>query len=278
MPTEVETQQVEQMVRTLRSQDMLTVVECLLILALGFILSRLIQNAIAKMLEKSERIDPLLKPILRTSFRVVWDLAVILLVAGVLGFQMTSIVAILSVVGLAVSLSIQGILSNLAGGVIVLMSKPFSVGDFIETDGVTGTVQGISFMHTRLATVDSRSVLVPNGQIANAKLINYSNVPSRRITLPISISYDIAPEAVREAALEALENVKKKMSYALETPVPQVNLVSYGDSGINYELWVWCKPANYLTLMYALNEEIYTVFRQRGVEITYPHVNVHMVK
>lgn len=278
MPTEVETQQVEQMVRTLRSQDMLTVVECLLILALGFILSRLIQNAIAKMLEKSERIDPLLKPILRTSFRVVWDLAVILLVAGVLGFQMTSIVAILSVVGLAVSLSIQGILSNLAGGVIVLMSKPFSVGDFIETDGVTGTVQGISFMHTRLATVDSRSVLVPNGQIANAKLINYSNVPSRRITLPISISYDIAPEAVREAALEALENVKKKMPHALETPVPQVNLVSYGDSGINYELWVWCKPANYLTLMYALNEEIYTVFRQRGVEITYPHVNVHMVK
>ena len=185
----------------------------------------------------------------------------------------SSFLAVFSVIGLALSLAVQGVLKNFAGGMIILASKPFSLGDYIEAETVAGTVEEISLLYTRLTTPDGRTIYVPNDVLYSSQMINYTYSGTRRIEVPIGVSYDNTPEQVRAAALDAISTLEG----TLADPAPAVYLDSYGDSSINYLVQVWVPATNYLSMRYALNERIYDAFQRHGVEITYPHLNVHTI-
>jgi small conductance mechanosensitive channel len=185
----------------------------------------------------------------------------------------TSVVALASVLTLAVSLALQNALSNLIGGFTLLYTKPFHSGDFVEIAGQSGTVQEIGLTYTKLATADNKSVSIPNSAVTAAEIVNYTVLGTRRVSVEISASYDAPTQAVLEALREA-GNVPTR----LEEKAPFAALNSYGDSAINYVLHVWCTADDYWTTLFAVNEKVREVFAAKGIEMTYPHLNVHLDK
>lgn len=202
-----------------------------------------------------------------------WSVAVII-VCQSLGIQVTSLVAVLSVAGVALSLSIQGIMSNLFSGVCVLGTRPFVAGEYVSLNGIEGTVDSVGFFYTSVKTVDNKLISVPNSEITSAKVINFSREALRRVDLTFSASYDNGTEQVKNALLESA----RADSRVLDTPAPFAGLLSYKDSCIDYVLRVWVKSGDYWDVYFALNESVRESFKRHGVEMTYNHVNVHVVK
>ncbi|MBQ8137778.1 MAG: mechanosensitive ion channel family protein [Clostridia bacterium] len=244
----------------------------LLILVGGLIISKFLLRSLSKLLEKSKSIPKTLHGTLRTILRIVLDLLVILTAANAIGIPTTAFVALLSIVSLAITLSLQGILSNLAGSFIILISKPIAVDDFIELDGMSGTVKEIKMMYTKLEAPDGRSLYIPNSRIYTVDMINYNQNGRRRVEVDVSASYDAHPETVRKAILQAVEET----GCALDNPAPMVWLLGYGDSAIQYRAMFWCTSNVFITAKFDFTERLYDTFKQNGVQMTYPHVNVHM--
>ena len=242
------------------------------VLVLCLVVSRILMKLFARFLNRAKQIDPSLHSMLRAMLRFVLYFISILFAANVLGVPINSFLALFSVIGLAVSLAVQGVLNNLAGGIIILASKPFSLGDYIETDAVAGTVKEIGILHTRMISVDGKMIFVPNNLLYTSKLVNYTSSGARRIDLNLSAAYYNPPEQVRAAALEAVAAVPG----ILTDPAPQLLVEAYGDSAIQYTLRCWVRSTDYTDARYALNEAVYGAFSKNGVEMTYPHVNVHM--
>ena len=163
-------------------------------------------------------------------------------------------------------------LSNLAGGFIILSTHPFDLGHFIEHDGVTGTVREISMQHTRLETPDGKMIYIPNSRLSGGRIINYSETGKRRVELTVSASYGHTPAQVRNAVMAAVERTEGILS----DPAPAVYVDGYGESDIKYGLWVWTEGANFLRVRRDLTELLYTTFAEKKVEMTYPHLNVHL--
>lgn len=256
----------------LKSIDLNRVLIGLAVLAACLLATRLIMRLTNKLLKKIPQIDKSLHTMLKTALRIVLYFISIVFAANAMGVPVSSFLAVFSVVGLAVSLAVQGVLSNLAGGVIILASKPFALGDFIETDAVSGTVKDIGFLHTRMISPDGKMIFVPNNLLYNSKLINYTSSGTRRVDLNISAAYDYGPDEVRSAAMKAIRTVPG----ILHDPAPQVLLETYGESAIQYTVRVWTPAQDYMDVRYALSETIYQAFRENGVKMTYPHINVHM--
>ena len=267
-PTE---ETVQEYVSIFSSIDWITGVKALAILLIGFILVKLLLKGVRKGLKQSH-IPPTVHSMILTLLRILLDVIVILSAANEIGIPVTSFIALLSLAGLAVSLAVQGILSNFASGFIVLSSHPFEVGHFIEHDSVTGTVREIRMLHTRLETPDGKMIYVPNSTLASSRVINYSETGKRRVEISVSASYNNSPDQVKAAIQSAVQ----KTPGILEDPRPMIFLDSYGDSAINYRLMVWVNGADFLTVKNALNEALYTAFAEHRVEMTYPHLNVHM--
>jgi len=204
---------------------------------------------------------------------VLWLVAICALL-GYLGVPMTSLVALLSVLGLAVSLAIQGILGNLAGGITILTAHPFSAGDFVDAGGVTGTVREVGLVYTKLDTVDNKVVYIPNGEISAKTITNYSGNDKRRVDLKFSVSYDAPAETVKGC----IARVVGEHPLTLPTPEPLIRVSSYGSSSIEYVLRVWCATEDYWTVYFDLLEQVKAAFDKAGVEMTYDHLNVHMVE
>ena len=262
---------VQKYVDVFQKVDLKTAAVTVTILVVGLLLTRLIRKAVGKGLERSN-VPKTLHSMLLTTLRLLLDLLVILTAANYIGIPVTSFVTLLGLAGLAISLALQGALSNLAGGFIILATHPFEVGHFIEQDGISGTVKEIRMLHTRLETPDGRMIYIPNSSISGARVINYTETGKRRVDLSVSASYDNSPAQVREAVLDAISRVEG----ILPDPEPVVALESYGDSAIQYTVLVWVNGADFITIKRALSEEMYTAFADHGVEMTYPHVNVHM--
>ena len=242
------------------------------VLVVCLLASKYLTKLIDRGLKRAKNIEPTLHTFITTAMRWLLYFVSILVAANTLGIPITSFVAVFSIVGLAVSLAVQGVLSNLAGGMIILASKPFMLGDYIESDSLSGTVTDIGFLHTRLTSPDGKLIFVPNSILYTSKVINYTTLGTRRLDLTINASYDAAPEAVRAAAFEAMAGLD-----GIEAePAPQVLVESYGDSAIQYTIRLWTKAAAYWDVRYALNERLYGAFRRNGVEMTYPHLNVHV--
>jgi small conductance mechanosensitive channel len=206
--------------------------------------------------------------------KVILYLIALLIVAQSLGIDVTSLVAVFSLAGLAISLSVQNSLSNLASGVLMLITKPFSVGDYIEAGGIGGTVSEISFIHTKLLTADKKIIFVPNSDIASSKIINYSSEPFRRVDLNFTASYDAPIEKVKEALLNAVNDCK----IFCDEPAAFVNVLSYQSSSIEYTVRAWCKNEDYWTGYFSLMENVKKEFDLNEIEMTYDHLNVHMIK
>ncbi|MBP3653342.1 MAG: mechanosensitive ion channel family protein [Clostridia bacterium] len=236
------------------------------------LVTRLIMRLTSRLLKKTHHIDQSLHTMLKTTLRILLYFISIVFAANTMGVPVSSFLAVFSVVGLAVSLAVQGVLSNLAGGVIILASKPFALGDYIETEAVAGTVKDIGFLHTRMIAPDGKMIFVPNNLLYNSKLINYTSSGTRRIDLNISAAYDCSPEEVRRAAMAAIRSTPN----VLHDPAPEVLLEAYGENAIQYTVRAWSLAQDYLTVRYTLSEAIYQAFRDNGVKMTYPHINVHM--
>lgn len=245
----------------------------LLLLALGMLLIRVILRLCDRAFDRSERLAPF-RTYLRSTLRAVLYILLALAVLGSIGVEITSFVALLSVAGLAVSLSLQNTLSNVAGGVMLLISKPFTVGDYVSCDGIEGAVRAVDLAYTTFTTVDNKEIFVPNSQIVTAKIVNYNALGRRRVDLTYTVSYDAPTETVRTAILEAVAAFPQ----VTDEPAPTVVLSEYGASSISYLARLWVSAADYWTVYYGMNEKVRETFAAHGVEMTYDHLNVHMIK
>lgn len=220
------------------------------------------------------KLDASVRTFLRSGLKVILWLVALCILLGYLGVPMTSLVAVLSVLGLAFSLAVQGVLSNLAGGILLLSSHPFSAGDFVEAGGVSGTVQELGLVYTKLTTVDNKTIFVPNGEISGKTIVNYTAADKRQVELRFTVSYDAPPEVVKDCIAKAVGT----HPLTLPTPEPLIKLFSYQSSSIEYIMRTWCATADYWTVYFDLQEQVKAAFDAAGVEMTYDHLNVHLVK
>lgn len=238
-----------------------------------YLLMRLVVRLFDRLLARFS-LDATLQKILKAVVRLILWFVTAMIVIETLGVSVTSLLAAFSVVGLAASLAVQDSLSNCAGGIMILVTKPFKIGDYVEIDDISGTVEMIHLIHTRITTVDNKMIHVPNSKIIATKIINYTAQEKRRIDLEISASYDAPLETVREALLAAANAIG---SVENEPAPPFAAVLSYDDSSIRYVVRVWVKTADYWDARFALLAQIKTEFDKRDVEMTYNHLNVHMI-
>lgn len=220
------------------------------------------------------KVEPTVHKFTHSCLKVLLWVITGLVVAAYLDFPVNSLVTVLGVVGVALSLSLQGSLSNLAGGITVMVSRPFAVGDYVEAGGVSGTVSEIGLVYTKLKTIDNKIIFIPNGEISGEKIVNYNKQEQRRVDLTFTVSYDADPERVKEIMRQVIGAHPK----ALFTPEPFVRTTSLGESSVGYTLRVWCATQDYWELYYDLLEQVRAAFDREGVELTYNHLNVHIMK
>ncbi len=247
------------------------ILSALALLAICLIVVKLLMKTVDRLLQRTG-IDRSLHSFLKTAIKAVLLILTVLIVADTLGIPMTSLIAVLSVAGLAVSLAVQNSLSNVAGGIQLLTSKPFTVGDYVEAGGIAGTVAEVGVFYTRIHTVDAKLLQVADSEIAGEKIVNYTAEPQRRVDLTFTASYDAPVEDVKKA----IQEVMAAHPLTLYTPEPFVRVSKYGDSSIEYTLRVWCATEDYWTVYFDLMEQVKAAFDKAGVEMTYPHVNVHL--
>ena len=234
---------------------------------------RIVTKAARRLLSRS-KLDVRMQKYLLSAIKAVLYLITAIIVIGSLGIDMTSLVALLSVASLGITLAAEDILANIAGGLVILSSRPFTIGDYIEVSGVSGTVEEISLNHTKLTTPDGLLVMLPNKELASAKMTNYTVRGRRRVTQKVTASYDAPTETVKEACRKALTMTEG----VLEDPAPAVRLTNYGESAIEYTVFCWTGADTYWDVYFALGENLRAAFAEYGVEMTYNHLNVHIVE
>ena len=239
----------------------------------GLVIIRLLMRIVDRLLDRAKSVVDI-RIYIRSAIHVFLWFLLALVVAGSLGADVSSVIAMLSVAGLAVSLALQNTLSNLAGGLMILVTKPFAVGDYIDADGTAGTVSEIGLAYTKLTTPDSKRISVPNSQMSAAKNDNYSNEAGRRVDLIFSASYDAPTQTVKEAirvAVDAIPAIRQE-------PAPAIWINAYGASAIDYVVRAWTSTEDYWDVYYALMEGVRESFARHGVEMTYNHLNVHLME
>ena len=242
------------------------------------IVCKFIINALMKIsdgvMEKT-KLDKGIQGFAKSAIKIgLWVLTLIF-IADSLGVNTASLVALMSVASLALSLSVQGLFTNVFSGITILMTKPFVVGDYVEVAGVAGTVKDISLMRTTLTTPDNRIELIPNGDIAAQNIINYSTAPLRRVDLKVSASYDSTTEQVKAAVMDVI-NADSRIKQD-EGHEPFVRISNYNSNDIEYTIRVWVDNADYWGVYFDTLENIRESFAKHGVEFSYPHTMVHMV-
>lgn len=259
--------------QTLRdSLTLQTVLYALLTLVVCLIVVRIVTTILRKALQRS-KLDQRVAGYIVTGVRFVLLVVTVLVVADRLGIPVTSLVALLSVLSLAVTLAVQTVLSNVAGGMVMLATKPFSIGDLVTIGGETGTVKEIHLTHTCIDTPSGSRITLPNGSISGDKVINLTALGKRRVEVSVSASYDAPTQEVRKACLAAVASVDK----VLADPAPAVVVTAYGESSISYLVLCWCKSEDYLDVYFPLTEALRQSFMDHGVEMTYNHLNVHII-
>ena len=234
---------------------------------------RLLLKLVRRLLSRTKLEERIRRYILTLLKLLLYTLTVVF-TAGSLGVNMSSLVALLSVGSLGVTLAAEDVLGNVAGGLVILSSHPFAIGDFIESGGVSGTVEEISLNHTKLITPDGLTALLPNKELAASKVTNYTVLGRRRIVWKMSASYDAPTETVKQAcrrAVEATPNI-------LEDPEPTIFLTGFGESGIDYTVYCWTVTDDWWPTQFALAENLRREFAAAGVEIPYNKLDVKIVK
>ena len=242
------------------------------VLVIGLLVIRIVMTLVKKTLEKS-RLNQDAHTLILSLIRAVLYVLLALMVASTLGIDVTGVVALASVLTLAVSLSLQNALTNVMGGFTLLSTHPFRSGDYVEVAGQSGTVQDISMTYTKLITPDNKVVSIPNSAVVAAQIVNYSAQDTRRVEVCVSASYDTPTQKVLDTLVLA-----GTVDNALLEPAPVAYITGYGDSAINYSLLIWVKTADYWDVYLLVNQRVKQIFDEQGVIMTYPHLNVHMTQ
>lgn len=238
----------------------LSIVGAILVLIIGF---KLI-NGLSKLLSKAKGfkgLDASVRTFIHSFISITLRVIVIVTAASILGVPLTAIVTILGSAGLAVGLSLQGSLSNFAGGIMILIFKPFKVGDFIDTHSDTGTVISISVFYTTLSTPDNRIIIIPNGSLSNTAIINYSVMPTRRADFEFSTVYNADVDHV----INVIKSTVDANPLVHKDPAPLVRLLKQDKNTLIFTLRVWCNAADFATLNFDINESIKRTFDQNGI-------------
>lgn len=244
----------------------------IVIFIVGRIVARIITNAIGKMMTKS-KVDETLIKFGKNMIYITLMIFVILAALGKLGIETTSFAAILAAAGLAIGLSLQGTLGNFASGVMLILFRPFKVGDFVEAGGVAGVIEEIQIFSTRMKSGDNKEITVPNGQIVGSTITNYSAKETRRVDMVIGVGYNDDLKKVRAV----LEEILKKDQRVLEDPAPTIGLIELGESSVNFVVRPWVKTGDYWPALFDLQEEIKLRFDAEGISIPFPQRDLHIV-
>jgi small conductance mechanosensitive channel len=218
-------------------------------------------------------IDPTLHGFLGALVGIGLRVLLLVSVAGMIGVETTSFIALIGAAGLAIGLALQGSLANFAGGMLIIMLRPFKVGEYIEAQGTGGTVDSIQIFHTVLKTPDNKTVVIPNGSLSNGNIINYSRQPTRRVDLNIGIDYGDDVKQAREILLRLARADERVFT----DPEPVVWLVSLGDSSVNLSLRMWTKTSDYWGVFWDIQELAKETFDREGITIPFPQRTLHMV-
>lgn len=244
----------------------------ILILVVGIILIQAVLSIVSKVLARSN-MERAAHSLITSVVKFALYLVLGLTIAPKLGIDVTGIVALASVLTLAVSLSVQNMLTNVISGFTLLTTKPFRSGDFVEIAGQAGTVTEIGITYTKLQTPDNKLVSIPNSAVTGAQIVNYTATGTRRVEFTFTASYDSPVDDVLAALQEAA-----KVPTALDTPAPFSAVKNYGESSIEYVLHVWSGCDDYWTTLFTVNKRVKEVFTEKGIAMTYPHLNVHIEK
>ena len=249
-----------------------SVLPALFLFVVGAAIIRAVMVLVKKILEKSN-LEKAAHSLIKTAVRTALYILLALIIASSLGIDVTGIIALASVLTLAISLSVQNALTNVISGFTLLYTKPFSSGDYVEVEGQSGSVQEIGLTYTKLTTPVNKSVFIPNGAVTSAEIVNYTVLGYRRMDIAVSASYDSPIQTVLAALREAanLPDVMQEKGIF-------VAVDSYGDNAINYLVRVWAANEHYWDVNFAIKERIKTSFDEKGIEMTYPHLNVHLDK
>lgn len=243
----------------------------LLVLSIGWKLIKKVIKVMNALMEKKE-VDHTLKNFLDAFVDIVLKILLVVIVMEFVGIKTTGIAALFASAGLAVGLALQGSLANFAGGVIILLIRPFNVGDYIEGAGQSGTVEKISIFYTYLTTPDNKQILIPNGSLANNTVVNYSAKDTRRVDLVFGASYDDDIFKVKRILTEVVE----ANELILKNPKAFISISEHGASSINFAVKVWCKNSDYWNVYFGLLEKVMVRFNEENISIPYPQMDVHL--
>lgn len=238
----------------------------------GQFLIKMVQKVLGTMMER-RNLDPTIQSFLRSFVHILLTILLVITVVSALGVNTTSFAALLASAGVAVGMALSGNLQNLAGGLIVLLFKPFRVGDYIEAQGISGTVKEIQIFHTLVTTVDNKTVYVPNGALSSGNIVNYSANDMRRVDFTVGVEYDTDVKKVREVLTALLRN-DARISQE-EGKAPAILLSELADSSVNFAVRVWVKSSDYWNVYFETQEAIYEEFNKQGISFPFPQLTVH---
>ena len=248
-------------------------IAALLTLIIGLWIIKVIVNQINKMMVKKD-VDESLKPFLKSMVSVVLKVLLIISVMSMVGIAMTSFIALLGAAGLAVGMALSGTLQNFAGGVMILIFKPFNVGDYIDAQGFTGVVKEIQIFNTILLSLDNKTIIIPNGGLSTSAMTNYSTQETRRVDFVFGIGYGDDIDKTKDV-LNKLILLDKRI---MNDPEPFIAVSELGDSSVNFVVRVWVKADDYWGVFFDMTEQVKKNFDKENISIPYPQTDVHLIK
>ena len=263
---------IQKWLSTVGDYSLHTLLPVVLILAAGIVIIQLVMNVVKKMLSRSN-MEKAAHSMIKTSIRVVLYVLLGLIVVSGLGIDISGLLALFSVLTLAISLAVQNALTNVISGFMLIYTDPFSSGDYVEVGGQSGTVEEIGLTYTKLLTPDGKYIYIPNGAVTSAEIVNYTVLGKRRVDVTVTASYDAPVDDVLAALEEAAQLPTMRQEEGVFTAVD-----SYGDSSIQYMVRIWVKSADYWKTLCDLKRNVKKVFDEKGIEMNYPHLNVHLDK
>lgn len=247
-----------------------TIIKAIIVFLVGRFVIQMINKLVRRILTKRD-FDPSVKTFVGSLVNVTLMILLIISVVGALGVQTTSFAALLASAGVAVGMALSGNLSNFAGGLIILLFKPYKVGDYIESQGVGGTVKEIQIFHTILLTGDNKNIFIPNGSLSSGVVTNIGKEPTRRVEWTFGVEYGSDYEHVKNV----IESVLAKDARILGDPAPFIALSALADSSVNVVVRVWVKSSDYWGVYFDTNKAIYATFNAEGIGFPFPQLTVH---
>lgn len=246
------------------------IIIAIIVYVVGKLLIKLIHRILVKLLSR-KNIDAGVRTFLYSLTNIVLTILLIISVIGALGVNTASFAALLASAGVAIGMALSGNLQNFAGGLIILIFKPYKVGDFIEVQGVSGTVKEMQILNTILTTTDNKVIYIPNGSLSSGTIVNYSRMETRRVDFVFGVEYGSDYEYVRSVVMDIINSDSR----ILKEPLPTVALQTLADSSVNIVVRVWVKSADYWNVYFDMNKTVYKVFNEKNISFPFPQLTIH---